>query len=355
MGSFERPRRNLPTVSVVLSFLNSRRTIAQCLSSLAEQNYPMELFDVVVVDGGSTDGSALVCEQMRLRFKNLRLMPMPGCTEPEGQIAGVESSGGEVVMFTNSDIYVPSDWISRHVRWLMSGFDLVGGRVFWGGDKYAFTWNVPIPDRPQYEQQPGMGLGFSNCSVRRRDFTEVGGIAKLQSQHDTEFALRMVKRGRRLILDPKIEVYHDHPLKSLGGSFRRSYGYARNHVIVSRSVYGRPVPGSRRTTRLFLRSAIREFALVNSLVVYRELEPEARRHGIDVGLFEFIFIRLVSTKLGQAFGILAGVVAPRVSRSSLADLHAQRGPEVEHFVEPPQAASHRTENPRPAARGSQTK
>lgn len=288
---------------------------------------------MVVVDGGSSDGSVEICKRLEAQSKNLRLMVLARCSEPEGQIAGIAASKGEVIMFTNSDIYVPRDWVRMHIHWLENGFDLVGGRVFWGGDKFAFTWNVPCPDQPQYEQQPGMGLGFSNCSVRRSDLLDVGGLARLQSQHDTEFALRMVKKGRRLILDPKIEVYHDHPLKSLQGSFRRSYGYARNHVIVARTMHGRMVPGSSRTTRNFLSAALKELAFVNSRRVYRDLYPTARDHKIEVSLSEFMFIRLFSTKLGQACGVFAGALTRGVTNASVRDLHGPSGTGREPLVE----------------------
>jgi glycosyltransferase involved in cell wall biosynthesis len=325
MGQVETRTTNLPKVSIIVSFLNSARTIENCLFNILHQDYPSDSFDVFVVDGGSTDGSAEICKRLSAQFKNLRLMVLPGCSEPEGQIAAIAASKGDVIMFTNSDIYVPRNWVRMHVHWLEKGFDLVGGRVFWGGDKFAFTWNVPSPDKPQYEQQPGMGLGFSNCSVRRNDLIAVGGLATLQSQHDSEFALRMVKQGRRLILDPVIEVYHDHPMRSLQGSFRRSYGYARNHVIVARTIYGRPVPGSSRTTRAFLSSAFKELAMVNSRTVYHEKYPSARAHKIEVSLFEFMFIRLFSTKLGQACGIFAGALKRGVTNASLRDLHGPGG------------------------------
>jgi glycosyltransferase involved in cell wall biosynthesis len=321
LNSFRTGAGSPPTVSVILSFLNSAATIRECLLDLLHQEYPADLFEVVVVDGGSTDGSVSICRELEAKSDNIRVVSMPGCTESEGQTAGIGSSSGEVIMLTNSDIYVPGDWIRKHVNWLTSGFDLVGGRVFWGGDKYSFTWNMPSPAHPEYEQQPGMGLGFSNCSVRRSTLIAVGGLHSLPSHHDTEFALRVVKGGGKLILDPEIEVYHDHPMRSLGGSFRRSYGYARNHVIVSRNVYGRPVPGSSEITRRFLSSVIKEWTLVNPVKVYRESYSKARQHAINVGLLEFIFIRLVSTRLGQDFGILRGAVLRDVATSSIEDLH----------------------------------
>jgi hypothetical protein len=92
-------------------------------------------------------------------------------------------------------------------------------------------------------------------------------------------------------------------------------------VIVSRNVYGRPVPGSSEITRRFLSSVVKEWTLVNPVKVYHESYSKARQHAINVGLLEFIFIRLVSTRLGQDFGILRGAVLRDVATSSIDDLH----------------------------------
>ena len=83
-----------------------------------------------MVDAGSTDGSIdIVAERIDDRFRQIVKL---GCSEAQGQSLGVQSSKGEMVMFTNSDIYVPRDWIRKHIDWQRKGYDLVGGAVFWG-------------------------------------------------------------------------------------------------------------------------------------------------------------------------------------------------------------------------------
>jgi len=308
---------NPPSVSVIVSHLNSARTIAKCLDGLVAQGYPN--YRVFVVDGGSTDGSAEIARTRE--SSRLSLSIVEGCSESKGQSFAASLTDSDVLMFTNSDIYVQEDWIERHVVWLRKGYDLVGGRVFWGGDKFAFTWNMPKPKGPRFLQEPGLGLGFSNCSITRAMFEGVGGLSDMRSQHDTEFAFRVVKSGGRMVLDPEIEVYHDHPFKSFRGSFTRSFGYAANHVLVMRAAYGRIVTGSGSPTMLPLSTLFKEWTLLEGIKVYGENNSKALQAGIRVGLPEFLFTRLFSRQLGQVLGVFVGATKRNVTSRSVIDLH----------------------------------
>lgn len=304
-------------MSVVVSHFNSARTIEKCISCLLDQDYPAGLFSIVVVDAGSTDGSTEIVKGFDA--SNLTQLEAPWSTEAEGQMIGVQSSNSEIIMFTNSDVYVPRFWVREHVDWLLRGYDLVGGHVFWGGDEYALTWNMPRPRGPQFVQKQGMGLGFSNCSVKRNVLVKSGGIRNMKSQQDTEFAFRVVRGGGKMVLDPAIEVYHDHPLKSFKTSFRRSFLYTRNHVEVMRVAYGRIVMGSEHLTTVSVLSVIEEFVkewfAVNGVRAYYENCRRAAHEGIRISLLRFLFIRLFSTKLGELLGGFAGVV--RIGKASV--------------------------------------
>jgi len=318
------PVSDAPTVSIVISHINSARTIGNCLANLSQVDYPSDRYEVIVVDAGSTDGSIdIVTKRNRNR---VRQIVEPGCSESQGQSIGVQRSKGEVVMFTNSDIYVPHDWIRRHIEWQRKGYDLVGGAVFWGGDKFSLTWNQVLPRGACYSAQPGMGLGFSNCSMTRSFFTKVGGLRNLNSQHDAEFTLRAIQLGGRLVLDPKIEVYHDHPFKSFLANFKRSFGYAINHVTVIKSIFGKIVAGSGKPVYIPASSVVREVALVAGAQTYLSLRTRARKWhaGVEVGPLEFIFIRVFSTKLGQLAGIAAGALARKVTLARVKELHSSR-------------------------------
>ncbi len=300
-----------PSVTVVVSHLDSARTISKCIDCLLGQDYPPTKYEVLVVDGGSTDSSKRIVESFGPR---VRQIVAEGSSESRGQIIGVNSSDSEVVMFTNSDIYVPPGWISRHISWLSSGFDYVGGRVLWGGDKLGFAWNSPAPTRPQHLAGNGLSLGFSNCSFRRRLFDSSGGLVEMESQHDAEFVQRLASRGVRFLLDPEIEVYHDHPMKSLSNSLRHSWAYAENHMILMRAENnGRLVARTRASVVVSARSFLEDWLLVRPTRAYVQQYPKVVRYGIKVGLLEFLFLWLLSTKLGSTAGTISGIIKRDVS------------------------------------------
>lgn len=322
-------RERNPSVAVVVSHMNSARTIGKCLDCLLAQDYPN--YRVIVVDAGSTDGSIEIASEKRGR--GLAVYLFPGCSEAEGQRFGLSLSDSEVIMFTNSDIYVNPDWISRHMAWLDKGYDLVGGKVFWGGDKYALTWNMPKPSSPRFVQEQGVGLGFSNCSTTRKMFVMVGGLSDMKSQHDTEFAFRVVRNGGRMVLDPAIEVYHDHPFKSFRGSFSRSYGYAKNHVLVMRTIYGRIVSGSGTPAMVSVGSLLREWTGLTGVMAYKEHARRAESLGIRTSLLEFLLIRLFSTKVGQMIGVFVGALTNHAARS-ITDLHNRAAKPISRVQRP---------------------
>ncbi len=313
----------VPMVSVIISHINSSRTIENCLAHLEQVDYPPERYEVIVVDAGSTDGSKEIVQ--KLSGRGIRQVLKEGCTESEGQSIGVQDSKGEVIMFTNSDIYVPRDWITKHVEWQRKGYDLVGGVVFWGGDKFSHTWNQPLPKRPYPSMKPGMGLGFSNCSIDRKFYVKTGGLLNLSSQHDAEFAIRSIRMGGRLIMDPAIEVYHDHPFKSFFGNFKHSFGYAINHVTVLKASFGKLVAGSRTPVMPPIGSVLKELALINVAQVYAQTHPRAQKWNVPIttSFFEFAAIRVFSNKLGQLCGVIAGAIGSK-RFSDLKQLHSSK-------------------------------
>jgi hypothetical protein len=313
----------MPRVSVIVSEMNSARTLRHCIECLLHQDYPANRYSVLVVDAGSTDDSIAIVNS--IRDPRLQIRIVSGCSEAEGQIEGVRATESDFLMFTNSDIYVPRSWISRHIYWHNQGYDLVGGKVFWGGDKFAFSWNLPSPKEPRFVAESGLGIGFSNCSVSRQTYNRAGGIRAIKSQHDADFVVRALATGGLMILDPVIEVIHDHPFKSLSGSFERAYGYAVNHISVLRTHYGTPLRNTVIPVRAPFESLFREVTLVNGILTYREYAEKAGSQGIHVGIIEFLYLRLAGRLMGHLIGILSGLLLHRETVWGIQDLHKKVG------------------------------
>src|ERR1700738_297745 len=108
------------TVSVVINTYNRAASLAVTLQSLRRLNYPH--FEVIVVNGPSTDGTLELLNAMR------SLIRVGGCSERNLSISrnvGIEMAGGALVAFLDDDAVPDEDWLNDTV----SAFDCeeVGG------------------------------------------------------------------------------------------------------------------------------------------------------------------------------------------------------------------------------------
>ncbi|OGR89166.1 MAG: hypothetical protein A2992_09890 [Elusimicrobia bacterium RIFCSPLOWO2_01_FULL_59_12] len=90
----------MPRVSVVTPSYNRKEFLWEAIDSVRAQTY--RDFEIIVVDDGSTDGTA---EQLTERYgKEVRLLSLPHTGLPaSGRNAGIQAAGGEFVAFLDSD------------------------------------------------------------------------------------------------------------------------------------------------------------------------------------------------------------------------------------------------------------
>jgi len=99
----------LPGISIIIPTLNSARTLAACLASIREQDYPQELLEIIVVDGGSQDAT----EEISRHFKTQIIQDIAKRDNPEARKAvGLAKATKELVAFIDSDNLLP------HRHWL---------------------------------------------------------------------------------------------------------------------------------------------------------------------------------------------------------------------------------------------
>ena len=107
------------TVSVIVPARNEAERIERCMHSLARQNYPIELVDLIVVDDESKDDTA--ARVASLRLPQLRLLSLATSTATErGKKAaltfGIANSSGELIVTTDADVEVPPNWLKTLVE-----------------------------------------------------------------------------------------------------------------------------------------------------------------------------------------------------------------------------------------------
>jgi glycosyltransferase involved in cell wall biosynthesis len=107
---------NLPMVSVVIPALNEEAHIERCVASVQAQDYPLELIQVVVADGGSTDGTRGIVERIAALDRRVSLVDNPMRNQAAGLNRAIAVSTGEIVARLDGHAAWPTTHIRRFCR-----------------------------------------------------------------------------------------------------------------------------------------------------------------------------------------------------------------------------------------------
>jgi glycosyltransferase involved in cell wall biosynthesis len=122
-----------PRVSVVIPTRNEARNIEHVLATL-----PDDVHEVLVVDGGSVDGTVDVARAAR---PDIRVVQQPGTGKGDALAAGFAECSGDVVVMLDADGSADGREIPRFVEALVEGADLAkGSRFLKGGGSTDLTY-----------------------------------------------------------------------------------------------------------------------------------------------------------------------------------------------------------------------
>ena len=199
-------------VSVVIPARNASATLGDQLEGLLSQDYEGS-WEVVLVDNGSTDRTAAICEEYRARGLNLRVAT---CAEPgvnRARNTGVRSALGERILCCDADDIVSSAWV-RELAGALDQHDLAGGRI------EVDMLNAPIlvQARPN-ESDKGLPKNFdhlpfsmsANLGFHRAVFDALDGFDETFVRgggDETDFCWRAQYKGYTLGFVPGAVVHY---------------------------------------------------------------------------------------------------------------------------------------------------
>ena len=105
-----------PCASVVIPCLNEAAHIEACLDSLAIQNGVESGFEVLVVDGGSKDGTLEILKRRALADSGLRVLDNPDRITPVAMNMGIKEALADVVIILGAHAEVAPDFVRRNLE-----------------------------------------------------------------------------------------------------------------------------------------------------------------------------------------------------------------------------------------------
>lgn len=242
----------LPKTAVLIAMRNEQNSIAACLHSLSDQNYPADLYDVFVLDDGSTDRSVEIAQEIIQEHANFHLLEIreekDGLKGKMNALAqALNQVDHEIILITDADCIVPSDWMRTHVSYFAKDTGMVGGLtsltppagIEIPGYKASFFGKIQTLDwlylqtiaaASSHVGKPITILG-NNFSFRKKMYDEIGGFKKLGFSVTEDYLLMrtMLKEtGWRVrhTIDAANAVYSK-PVKNLAAFFRQRLRWTR--------------------------------------------------------------------------------------------------------------------------------
>ena len=180
-------------VSVIIPTLNEERTISETLARAARSGAD----EIVVVDGGSSDGTVA-----RAKSTSKAVGPLPAIhllTAPPGRArqmnAGAAASRGNILLFLHADTELPDGAVAAVTR-ACGDVGCVGGRFDVRFDT-SHGWAPVIATLMNWRSRwTGIATGDQALFVRRDVFTRLGGFPDIPLMEDIEFTRRLKRQGR---------------------------------------------------------------------------------------------------------------------------------------------------------------
>lgn len=219
-----RPRTD--AASVVIPNWNGRDLLERYLPPLIEAMRGHPDNEIIVVDNGSSDGSA---EFVRSRFPSVRVLALEeNLGFGGGSNAGFQAARNDIVVLLNNDMRVEKDFLAP----LLAGFSdekvfAVSCQIFFGdpgrvreetGLTQGWWESGSLRVRHRIDEAvtslfPCFYGGGGSCAFDRRKFLELGGFDPLLAPfylEDTDLGFQAWKRGWKVLYQPASVVYHEH-------------------------------------------------------------------------------------------------------------------------------------------------
>ena len=110
-------------ISLIIPIYNTGKYLEKCLESIRNQTY--EDFEVIMIDDGSTDNSALICKKYEKQDSRFKYFFKENGGSGSARNCGLKNAKGDYIAFIDSDDYVETDYLEDLSKHCSEGWDII--------------------------------------------------------------------------------------------------------------------------------------------------------------------------------------------------------------------------------------
>ena len=207
---------NTPAISVIVAAFNAENYLKRCLESISNQSF--QSFEVIVIDDGSTDGTAKIAKTFSDADPRFRVYQQENQGVAATRQRGMDLARGEYSIHIDSD-----DWIDREMLEVMYAkavevsadyvfcdFSIThrNGQIEYRSEKPSLTDPVSIFGLFMFDIQASLCNSLMRISLLREH--DIRFINNMNIAEDQYLILRLLSHGIKVIHIPKAFYHYDH-------------------------------------------------------------------------------------------------------------------------------------------------
>ncbi len=209
-------------ISLCVVAYNEKQYLPALLQDILGQSYPKEKLEILLIDGGSTDGTRQQMEQFakdyKDRYSDVLVLDNPGKIQSCGWNTALVHFTGDVIVRVDAHGRIPEDFVQRNAENLQAGEMVSGGARPVVCDKEdGWSNTLLLAEESLFgssissfrrKGEKGYVNSLFHGAYRREVFETVGGFREdLGRTEDNEIHYRIRKAGYRLCMSPDIHSF----------------------------------------------------------------------------------------------------------------------------------------------------
>ena len=212
---------SLDFVSIVIPAHNEERYLSQCLTSLFDQGYPSDKYEIILVNNNSTDRTQKIAESFKINIIEQKIGPVGAVRN-----AGAVRAQGSILAFIDADCVAPDDWLFSGSQLLKKPNCVYGG----GADLKPSPHWIENAWLLENKLPPKELLGCC-IFIKKTDFIDIGGFDEtITSGEDTKLSVSLRERDFDVKMTDSLNVIHLGNPTTIKYFFIRQIWHSENYL-----------------------------------------------------------------------------------------------------------------------------